>query len=531
MNPMLAQIRDAWNALSSKQRATLVVSALLTFAAVAAIVWWARQPTWAVLYTGLDPKDAQAVVQELQGRKVPFQLDAGGTAINVPFEQVDKLRMELAAKNLPGSGRFGFMEMFSQDTIAQSDRTQRIRYQKALEDELARTIESLDEVRTARVHVVLPGDRVFLDDQDTAKASVTLTLGRAVVPSPDNVRAIVHIVSGAVQGLSPERVSVVDTAGHTLWEGDGAAGGLITARQGEMKRGVEKDLEAKVAKVLEPLVGPDHYVVRASADMDFEKVTRKERQIDPDSGALISEQKSKEKSSSSSGFAGGAPGTASNLPGAAGPNGGSGSDTSESSTTTNNFDYSVVEKTVEEPIGTLKKLSVAVLVDQAGGPAAAGAPRTTTPRSAEDIKRIEDLVRAAISFDGNRGDVVTVQQAPFAQPVEEPSRGLDWKAYLPYAKYPALVLLLLLVFLLFFRPMLKTTRDAMGRNAPRRAVAAVGPAGPASAAALADKDRQLLGPASQVELLRQRLAKLAAEQPSGMAQTVRVWLNEQKEQQ
>ncbi len=534
LKSILEQFEATWGSLTGKQRGTLIMSGLLTAAAIGGLVWWAGQPSWSTLYTNLDPKDAQAVIQELQSRKVAFQLTNGGTGISVPVEQVDKLRMELAAKNLPGSGRFGFLEMFGQDTIAQSDRTQRMRYQKALEDELARTIESIEEVRSARVHLVLPGDRVFLDDQDVSKASVTLQLKRTTVPSPDEVRSIVHIVSGAVQGLSPERVSVVDTSGHTLWEGDGATGGLITARQGEMKRGVEKDIESKVARVLEPLVGADKFVVRTSADMDFQKVLRKERNIDPDSAALVSEQKSKERSSSSQGnLAGGVPGTASNLPGGQTPNNGSGNDSSQSDSVTNNYEYSVVERTVEEPVGTVKKLSVAVLVDQAtkeGAPGAAGAagqPRQTVPRTAEELKRIEGLVKAAISFNAERGDVVTVDQAPFAVAVEPPPPGFDWKQYLPYAKYPALLLFMVLAFLLFYRPFVKTAREAVvrGRDAGARRGAPAGAGG----AAVAEVDQRMLGPASQVEMLRQRLAKLAAEQPGGMAQTVRVWLHEPKE--
>ncbi len=529
MPDFLNQMSGAWTSLSVKQRTTMVTSFLVTVAAIAALAWWVRQPSWAVLYTGLDPKDAQTVVQELQARKIEHRLTDRG-AIEVPVEAVKSLRMELAAKNLPGSGRFGFMEMFGSENLAQSDRTQRIKYQKALEDELARTIESIDEVQNARVHLVLPGDRVFIDDEDVAKASVTLTLKRAAVPTADEVRSIVHIVSGAVEGLAPERVSVVDTAGHTLWEGDGAAGGLISARQAELRKGVEKDIETKIARVLEPIVGPQHYVVRTTADMDFQKVLRKERTLDPDSGALISEQRSKDRSSSSSG-ASGIPGTASNLPGGEGPGADSGAENSQSDQVTNNYEYSVVERTVEEPVGDVKRLSVAVVLDYAapagapaGGTGAGGAAGKPVPRSDEELQKIEQLVRAAMSFDSERGDVVTVRQAPFAQPELAPEPVFDWRALLPYVKYPALVLMLLLVFLLFFRPFVKTAREALagGRQAIRP--------GSAAAVATAEIDTRMLGPASQVELLRQRLARAAAEQPAGMAQTLRVWLNEPKDQ-
>ncbi|MBP7149143.1 MAG: flagellar M-ring protein FliF [Acidobacteria bacterium] len=527
MQDLFNQIRDVWMALTLRQRASIFISVGMTVAAVAGIVWWARQPSWAVLYTGLDPRDGQAVIQELQSRKVAVRLRDGGTTIEVPFEQVDRLRMELVSKNLPGSGRFGFLEMFAQDNIAQSNQAQRIRYQKALEDELARTIESLDEIRTARVHLVLPGERVFVDDDDVAKASVTLGLAPGGPPSSEQVQAIARIVAGAVPELSVERVSVLDTNGRVLWEGDGEGGGVTAARQVELKSTIEKDINAKVARVLEPVVGADRFVVRTSADVDFQKERRREKEYDPDTGVLMSETKSKEKSVSGGKLAAGVPGTASNLPGGAGGSStGADGETSDRTEQQASYEYSVVERDIEEPVGSLKRLSVAVIVDQAWEQAPAGqggtpGERRAVPRSDDEMSKLEDLVRAAISFDQARGDVVTVEQAPFQQPAvtEEPARPFDYRAVLPFVKYPALVVLALLVFVLFFRPVLKTVREAADR----------GPGIPFRAGSASIEGALALGSASSLEKMRQRLAALATDQPEGMAQTVRLWLNEPKE--
>ncbi len=522
MDDLLRQVREAWGGLATRQKISLVLSAVLTVAAVGAIVWWAQQPTWGVLYTGLDPKDAQAVIEELQGEQVPVRIRDGGRVIEVPVERVDRLRMDLAAKNLPASGRFGFLEMFAQDNIAQSSRVQKIRYQKALEDELARTIESLSEVSRARVHLALPGDRVFLDDDDTAKASVTITLRAGSKLASDQVQGIARIVAGAVPELTPEHVSVVDSSGNVLWEGDGDEGNLLATRQLEMKTAIERDIDRKVAKVLAPLVGEGHFVVRTSADLDFQKVSRHERQYDPDSGVLVSEEKSKEKTRSAA-TGGGVPGTASNLPGGVGAAAATG-ENSERTDQVSNFEYSVVEKRVEEPVGRIRRLSVAVLVDHKPGEGGAGEGGNGTsrpervPRSAEEMARIEQLVKAAISFDPDRGDVVTVEQAPFPPvPTPEPPAGFDWRRYLPWVKWPALVLLLFLVFFLFWRPFLRTIREAVA-NVQASAAAAT-----AEVEAMPQ-----LGPPSRLERMRQQLAKLALEEPEGMAQTVRVWLNETK---
>lgn len=518
MIEILTQIQEAWSALTGKQRLMLLFTFAVTVAAVGGIVWYARQPSYAVLYTGMDPKDAQAVVQELEARKVPHRLHAGGGTVEVPVEQVDRLRMDLAAKNTISSGRFGFMEMFSQDNIAQSNQSQRIRFQKALEDELARTIESLDEVKTARVHLVLPGDRVFIDDKDVAKASVTLTLGLGTSISSEQVQAIARIVAGAVPELSLDRVSVLDTTGRVLWEGDGE-GSLSGPRQMEMKAGVEKDINSKVARVLEPVIGADRFVVRTSATLDFQRSLRKEMTYDPDTGVLISEEKRKERTDSSSGGSG-VPGTASNLPGSGGTGGMTSGETSEKQDQKSNFQYSSVEKTIEDPVGTLTRLSVAVLVDTnwEGEATGEGGTRKSVPRSDDEITKIEGLVKAAISFDSTRGDLVTVEQAPFQQaPVVVQPRGFEWQKYLPYLRYPLLAVLLFLVFTLFFKPFMRLAGDALARGRQFTIPGA------------ATTEAQLNAPpSSAVELMRQRLSQLASEQPEGMAQTVRVWLNEPK---
>ncbi|RMG43592.1 MAG: flagellar M-ring protein FliF [Acidobacteria bacterium] len=522
MQEMIRQLKAAWLSLSLKQRISLGASALMTAAAVIALVWWAKQPTWSILYTGLDPKEAQQIVQTLQARKVPLRLSEGGQTIEVPAERVDRLRIELAAQNLPTSGRFGFMSMFEQETLAQSNEMQRIRYQKALEDELAQTIEALDEVRSARVHLVLPGDRVFIDDKDIAKASVTLALAGGTAPSAQQVQAIAHIVAGAVPELSPENVAVVDTSGRVLWDGGGDGGGLVAARQIEMQSAVERDINAKVARVLEPILGPDGFVVRTTAILDFQRIKRHERQYDPDSGVLVSEQKRKEKTRRGAAGARGVPGTGSNLPGGAGGAAAGESEQSDSVDQTSNFEYSVVEKTVEEPQGRIRRLSVAVLVNEK--PSSDGDGATTEPRSEEELARIEELVKAAISFDEERGDQVTVEQAPFVpKPKVEPSRRFAPRKWLPLVKYPALVVALLLVFLLFYRPMVATVREAL-----REAARAAAPA-PAEGSASLEAPLQI-GPPSRVEILRQSFHKAALEEPEGMAQTLRVWLHESKGQ-
>ncbi|GAB4223253.1 MAG: flagellar basal-body MS-ring/collar protein FliF [Acidobacteriota bacterium] len=513
MPQTLKQIYDAWNALTLRQRLSMIVSVAATFAAVSAIVWWARQPDWAVFKTGLEPRDAQAVVTELQNRGIPLRLRDGGTTIEVPQEQVHRLRMELTAKGIGTTGRFGFAQMFDSESVSQSTQMQEIRYKKALEDELARTIEALDDVSWARVHLVLPGERIFIDDDEQAKASVMLGLAGGGALSAQEVQAVVRTVVGAVKDLGPENVYVAESRGRVLWSGEGEASAALGSKQIELKTALEQDINAKIARVLDSVVGATRYRVQSTVDLDMERVLRRETTYDPDSGVLVSEQKTKEQSTGPA-APGGVPGVTANVGGGGATGAGESQTRSES---TSSFRYSQVEKTVEEPVGRIRRVSVAVVVDQNWNEDPATGERTPVPRSAEELADIEQFVKAAIGFDEDRGDRVTVTQRPLVAPVAEPpERGFDPRVWLPVIKYPALILLFLMAFLLFIRPLLRTL-GALARPLAER-----------PATGLASLDAASLGPPSEVELLRQRLTALAGEHPEGMAQTMRVWLHEKE---
>ena len=514
MPQMFKQIAEAWNSLTLRQRLSMIVSVVATFAAISGIVWWARQPDWAVLRTGLEPRDAQAVVTELQNRGVPLRLRDGGTTVEVPQEEVHRLRMELTAKGIGTTGRFGFEQMFDSESVSQSTQMQEVRYKKALEDELARTIEALDDVSWARVHLVLPGERIFIDDDEQAKASVMLGLSGGGSLGAQEVQAVVRTVVGAVKDLGPENVYVAESHGRVLWSGEGEAAGALGSKQIELKTAFEQEINTKIARVLDSVVGEARYRVQSTVELDMERVLLRETTFDPDSGVLVSEQKTKERSTGPA-VPGGIPGTASNV---AGGGGASGSGESQSrSESTSSYRYSQIERTVEGPAGRIRRVSVAVVVDQNWEEDQATGERKPVPRSAEELADIEEFVKAAIGFDEERGDRVTVTQRPMIQPIAEPpERGFDPRSWLPLVKYPALILLFLLTFVLFVRPMLRTL--GMLLRPPS--------GGPATG--LGVVDGVALGPPSEVELLRQRLTALAGEHPEGMAQTMRVWLHEKE---
>ncbi len=519
MKEILDQITEAWQSLSGKQRLSLIISAALTVAVVGGVVYLARQPSFTVLRVGVDHEEAQAIVDELQAAKVPFKLEEGGSTILVPFENVDAMRLQLGSKGLlqTGSGSISYKDIFNSNGIGQSNRMQRAQMQKALEADVARSIESLDEVRHARVHIVAPGERVFLDDDAVAKASVTLALRAGARPSHETIRAIANTVAGAVPELSPNWVSVIDTEGNVHWDGNGEGShGVVAQRQAEFRRAFEQNVNRQIATVLEPELGTAGFVVETTAVLDMTRRVRREKNYDPNGGVITHEQKSKKKSASGR-AGGGAPGTAANLPGAAGQRAAQTTSRDEESQQQSSFEYSFAEEESEAPVGVIERLSVAVNVDQRWETPEGASEAQPIARTPEEMQRYEDLIKAAISFDETRGDNVVVRQGPFArQIVEESAGGFDPKSWLPFVKWPGLALLLLIGFFLFLRPTLATVRQAVGGGSR------------AASAASIEAQRQLGAP-SQVELMRQRLNSLASEQPEGMAQTMRVWLHEEAE--
>jgi flagellar M-ring protein FliF len=398
-----------------------------------------------------------------------------------------------------------------------------------MERELQRTIESLDVVAAARVHLVMPEETLFVTEPREAKASVVLKLRGGRPPGGAEITSITHLVASAVDGLDPRRVSVIDAEGVLLSNGsEDEEQTVLSTRQMERKSEVERSLENKVVHLLEPVVGKGRVRARADVDLDFQQVSTTEEIYDPTATAVRTEQKSKQKSSL--GNVAGPAGTASNLPtgegGAAyGPGG-----IEESSDVTTSFEINRTVRNVVAPAGGVRRLSLAVVVDHAvntGTGEDGETIRQTTPRSEEEMTKITELVKAGCGFDDARGDTLTVQNIPFealefeateATPLADPSKRHFW---LQLVKWPSVVLTALLIFFLAVRPALKSLRQAV-------TVAAQPATGmPALTGPLTTKQlEEGLAPPRPSETLRRRLIALAAEEPEGIAQVTKAWISE-----
>ena len=400
--------------LSLRQRITIAAVAILVGFGLYAVVRNQREADFKPLFTGLSPEDAAGIVQKLREAGVEFRLPEGGGAVLVPSARLAELRLNMAAAGLPKTGQIGY-ELFDKTNLGATEFTEHINYRRALEGELERSVMSLAEVEQARVHITFPKDSVFLDAQQPAKASVLVKIKPGAHLAPQNVLAINHLVASAVEGLSPEAISVLDMNGNLLGrpkapdspDSPGPSEAVL-----DYRHKVETDLLAKIDATLEPLLGANKFKAGVSVECDFTGGDESEEIFDPERSVMVSSQRTEDNSAPAT--ASGVPGTPSSLPRPTSrPGGGSG----RTARLTENIQYQstrTVKKT-HLPAGTVRKMSVAVLVDQdlTWEREKNGFRRVLVAPAPEKLKIIHDLVAGVSGFSSDRGDQLVVESLPF----------------------------------------------------------------------------------------------------------------------
>ncbi len=409
------QVKRIVGALSGRQLGTIITVAVLVAGGIYGLAQWQREAGFRPLYsTALAPEDAALVVQRLKESGVPYHLSANGTAISVPGDKVAELRLDMAAAGLPKSGRIGF-EIFDKTNLGMTDFAEHVQYRRALEGELERSVMALNEVEQARVHISFPEESVFQEARQPAKASVLLRLRGGTQLPETAIPAITHLISSAVEGLSPDAVSVLDMRGNLLNRAKqaGDSGSDTSEAALEYRRTVEHDLVAKLDATLEPLVGAGRFRAAVSADTDLTSAEQSEEHFDPTQSVMVNSQKTEDVSSPSR-TAGGIPGTASNLPDPAPAPVTVGAGSSRKTESVSYQSSRTVKRTVL-PQGTVKRLSVSVLIDQEVHFEGSGAQakRVLTAPPPERLKVIHDLVAAAVGLNPERGDQLIVESLPF----------------------------------------------------------------------------------------------------------------------
>jgi len=425
-------------------------------AAVLAAVFMNLGQPKALLYSNLDLKEAGTITAALDQAGIKYEVKGDGSTIMVPRDEVASTRLMLSGKGLPTAGSVGYEIFDEANTLGQTDFVQQLNRQRALEGELARTIRALDGITSARVHLVLPKRQLFEEEAELPSASVSIGVGGRE-PSGDQVRAMQNLVAGAVPNLKPDRVTVVDQHAKTLSGGETGMAAESDSRKSE----VEGRIAKQVKTLVEGVVGTGKARVNVSADVELARVTLQQETFDPDGQVVRSESTTDENSRERDASGSGQASVAANIPGAGSPDESANTSSTGRQESTTNYEISKTVRTeVQEP-GAIKRLSVAVAVDGATAAGKDGKPGAYTPRSAEEMQRIEQLVRTAVGFNQDRGDQVSVINVRFPTEADgegvtasNPLMGFDKNDIMRSAELAVLAVVGILMIFFVARPLL-----------------------------------------------------------------------------
>jgi flagellar M-ring protein FliF len=465
---LLARLKALTANFTTTQLVTLGVTFVLVVGIVGGSAYWLNAPTYTLLFADIDPDSAAQVIEKLKTLKVQYQVDPGGRTIRVQSERIDELRLQLTAEGLPSSGRIGF-EIFDRTAFGATEFLEHVNYRRALEGEIGRTISTLAEVGSARVHITMGKDSLFGESRP-AKASVVLKLRGQKPLSNGTVNGITNLVAASVEGLRPEAVVILDNFGRPLAKPNPDDGDPLGAAQLERQQRMERDLAARVVALLEPVVGEDRVRVNVALKLNAQSREETEERWDPTS-IVRSKQTSSDVATPGNvpmlvaGARGntpppspdgktvpqGAPGVTATLPG------------SSRQAETTNYELSRTTKRIVEPRGDVARLSVAVILDddQALKKEKDGTAKVTrVPRSREELQKIQGLVAAAVGLDAQRGDQLTVENVAFDEPViEDPGPVTIMQKFAPQiqeaSRLGTVLLLALVAFLLVIRPAMR----------------------------------------------------------------------------
>ena len=516
---------QVWAKWTVRQRIALGLGAVLTLVVVGALLKTFGTPEYKPLMVGMQPEDVQSISAQLAAKKIAFELSPDGKGINVAADQLDAARLQIASDGSPHSGRMGF-ELFDKSSWGQTEFDEKVNYQRALEGELERTIATLSDVKSARVHIVMPTASVFLDQERPAKASVALRMKRGSLTA-DQLHAVARLVSGAVDGLAAHDVTIIDADSN---ESLSNKPGSIEGRE------LEAELTRRLLATLAPAVGIDN--LRASVNVEYDLSSSEESQdkYDPAVSAVLASQKSQEQIGGGT-TVGGVAGTASNLPntGSTTPPPTPGGENAQSTSTENaTFGVNKLIRRTISPAGSIRRISAAILVNDSFDRKQIKGQWITTPhkRAQAQLDQLAELARGVLGADKARGDVITIQNMTFdVESTLDPTPTIADKVksrlndFATPLRYAAMLLLLVLVWALMVRPVQKQILASL-KELP--------PAGPVNALAQAAQVLAVSAPAHLIESdpeaahLKRELNELVLAEPASMTRTLQSWLRETK---
>ncbi|WP_279045104.1 flagellar basal-body MS-ring/collar protein FliF [Cedecea davisae] len=543
------------NRIRVNPRIPLMMGGAAAVAIVVALVLWAKAPDYRVLYSNLADQDGGAIVTQLTQMNIPYRFSDNGSAIMVPADNVYDLRLRLAQQGLPKGGAVGF-ELLDQEKFGISQFSEQVNYQRALEGELARTIETLGPVKSARVHLAMPKPSLFVREQKSPSASVTLSLepGRAL--DEGQINAVVHMVSSAVAGLPPGNVTLVDQGGHLLTQSN-TAGRDLNDAQLKYANDVESRYQRRIESILGPIVGNGNVHAQVTAQIDFANKEQTEEQYHPNGDPAQTAVRSRQLNQTSQvngQFPGGVPGALSNQPAPANTapittpqqnnqnNQANNGQQNQSTTSTSSQNGSSntsrdettnyeVDRTIRHTklnVGDIQRLSVAVVVNYRT--LADGKP---LPLTADQLKQIENLTREAMGYSETRGDTLNVVNSPFTATEDDSGSSLPfWKSaaffdmLLSAGRWLIVLIVAWLLWRKGIRPQLVRRAEAMkavtesqkNQKAEEEAVAV----------SLSRDEQQQQRKANQrlsAEVMSQRIRDMSDNDPRVVALVIRQWMS------
>lgn len=546
-----------WNRLRANPKIPLLIAASAAIAIVVALTLWAKSPDYRVLYSNLNDRDGGAIVTQLTQMNIPYRFTENGSALMIPAEKVHETRLRLAQQGLPKGGAVGF-ELLDQEKFGISQFSEQINYQRALEGELSRTIESLGPVQNARVHLALPKPSLFVREQKNPSASVTLTLQPGRTLDDGQINAVVYMVSSSVAGLPPGNVTVVDQAGRLLTQSDGT-GRDLNAAQLKYANEVENRYQRRIEAILAPIVGSANVRAQVTAQIDFSTREQTDEQYQPnqqpDKSAIRSRQLSQSEQNGGQPI-GGVPGALSNQPSAAptapietpkttaagntntpatannannstrtGASGNVAQNSRRDETT--NYEVDRTIRHTQHKAGAVERLSVAVVLNTLGTDKD-GKP---LPMSKEQLAQVESLVREAMGYSSSRGDTLNVVNTQFND-VEQTGGELPFwqsQSFIDQLFNAGRYLLVLLVAWILWRKLVRPQLQSRQLAQQAAITAAKAPASRPAEVNKPSHEEQALHKKSQqrvnAEVQGQRIRELADKDPRVVALVIRQWMS------
>ena len=541
------------NRLRANPRIPLLVAGAAAIAIIVAMVLWAKQPDYRVLYSNVSDQDGGAIVTQLTQMNIPYRFSETGGAIEVPADKVHELRLRLAQLGLPKGGAVGF-ELLDQEKFGISQFSEQVNYQRALEGELARTIETLGPVKSARVHLAMPKPSLFVREQKSPSASVTVNLAPGRAMDEGQISAVVHLVSSAVAGLPPGNVTLVDQSGRLLTQSN-TSGRDLNDAQLKYAADVEGRVQRRIEAILSPIVGNGNVHAQVNAQIDFDNKEQTEEQYHPNgnpSEAVMRSRQLNESEQVGGPYPGGVPGALSNQPAPANnapitantPQNGQQNQNAQQTTSTStansagprntqrnettNYEVDRTIRHTKMNVGDVQRLSVAVVVNY----------RTLTdgkplPLTADQLKQIENLTREAMGFSQQRGDTLNVVNSQFNATDESAGELPFWQqqAFIDQLMTAGRWLLVLIVAWILWRKAVRPQlvrreeeRKALLENAQTRQM----PEEEAVEVRLSKDEQTQQRRANQrlsAEVMSQRIREMSDNDPRVVALVIRQWMS------